>query len=287
MGEYVDIHGHPTWLHRAGTGTGTGTGTGQQTVLVLHGGLSCSDDLLPSLEPHLGTAFDLVAFDRRGHGYTRDSAEPFHYAAMAEEVIGVIEHLGGPVHLIGWSDGGIAALLASLQRPDLVGRQVLIGANFHHDGIALSDDDLADESPIGRAAAQSYAQRSPDGAEHFAVVSAKFEQMARTEPALRVEDLRAVTTPTLVLAGDDDMVRLDHTIALYQALPAGQLGIVPGASHALPVERPRLVAELVVDFLRGPVPPQTALPVRRRLSRSAPGRSGRSSPGANGHGARP
>jgi pimeloyl-ACP methyl ester carboxylesterase len=185
---------------------------------------------------------------------------------MAEEVIGVIEHLGGPVHLIGWSDGGIAALLASLQRPDLVGRQVLIGANFHHDGIALSDDDLADESPIGRAAAQSYAQRSPDGAEHFAVVSAKFEQMARTEPALQVEDLRAVRTPTLVLAGDDDMVRLDHTTALYQALPAGQLGIVPGASHPLPVERPRLVAELVIDFLRGPVPPQTALPVRRRAT---------------------
>jgi len=95
--------------------------------------------------------------------------------------------------------------------------------------------------------------------------------MARAEPTLTVSDLTSVSTPTLVLAGDDDMVRLEHTAALYQALPAGQLAIVPGASHAVPVERPALVAELILGFLRGPVPPQTALPVRRATL----GRSGR------------
>ena len=166
MGEYVDIHGHPTWVHRApaagaggtsagGTGAGgTGAGGTGETVLLLHGGMSCSDDLLPALEGPLSAGYQVAAFDRRGHGYTRDSDQPFHYAAMATEVIGVIEHLGGPVHLVGWSDGGIAALLASLERPELIGRQVLIGANFHHDGIVLTDDDLGDDSPIGRAAAR-------------------------------------------------------------------------------------------------------------------------------------
>lgn len=268
MGEYVDVNGHPTWLHR---GAGSAAGSAAETVLLLHGGMSCSDDLLPVLEAPLASAYQVAAFDRRGHGYTRDSDEPFHYAAMAQEVIGVIGHLGGPVHLVGWSDGGIAALLVSLERPDLVGRQVLIGANFHHDGIVLTDDDLGEDSPLGRAMAAAYSRRSPDGAEHYPVVEAKFEQMARTEPTMTTADLAAVTTPTLVLAGDDDMVRLDHTAALYQALPAGQLAIVPGTSHAVPVERPALVAQLILDFLGGPVPPQTALPVRR----ATPGRSGR------------
>jgi len=260
MGAYVDIHGHPTWVHRSADAA---AGDATETVLVLHGGMSCSDDLLPSLEPPLSRAYHVAAFDRRGHGYTRDSDEPFHYAAMAEEVIGVIEHLGGPVHLVGWSDGGIAALLTSRERPDLVRRQVLIGANFHHDGIVLTDDDLGAESPIGQAAARAYSLRSPDGIEHFPVVEAKFQQMARTEPTLTVSDLETVTTPTLVLAGDDDMVRLDHTTALYQALPAGQLAILPGASHAVPLEKPGLVGQLILEFLTGPVPPQTALPVRR------------------------
>lgn len=254
MGEYVDIHGHPTWVHRP-------DGSGE-TVLLLHGGLSCSDEFLAALEEPLGSRYRVAAFDRRGHGYTRDSDAPFHYEAMAQEVIGVIEHLGGPVHLVGWSDGGIAALIASLQRPDLIGRQVLIGTNFHHDGIVW-DVDLSDDSPVGEATAQAYAERSPDGPEHLAVVTAKFDRMAHTEPTLSSADLRPVATPTLVLAGDDDMVRLDHTVALFEALPAAQLAVVPGASHAVPVEKPALVARLILDFLSDPVPPQTFLPVRR------------------------
>jgi pimeloyl-ACP methyl ester carboxylesterase len=260
-GEYVDIHGLPTWLHRSGSPS-TATGP-RQTVLLLHGGLSCSDDLLAALEAPLLATYDVAAFDRRGHGYTRDSDEPFHYAAMAEEVIGVIEHLGAPVHLVGWSDGGIAALLASLARPGLIGRQVLIGTNFHYDGIAWGEEGAGEGSLIDQVGAQSYAERSPDGAEHWAVVRAKFEAMAHTEPTLTVDDIAGAQIPTLVLAGDDDMVRLEHTTTLYGALPAGQLAIVPGASHAVPIERPELVAELILDFLGGPVPPATFLPIRR------------------------
>jgi pimeloyl-ACP methyl ester carboxylesterase len=257
MGEYVDVLGHATWVHR-------GAGSGE-TVLLLHGGLSCSEDLLPVLEQPLAQEFAVAAFDRRGHGRTADTDAAFHYAAMAREVVAVIEHLdAGPLHLVGWSDGGISALLVALERPDLVARQVLIGTNFHHDGIVDTGDEPGEESPLGAAMRHAYAERSPDGAEHYPVVEQKFELMARTEPTLTVADLAGVSAPTLVLAGDDDMVRLDHTAALYQALPAGQLGIVPGASHALPVEKPDLVARLITDFLHGPVPPRTAMPVRRR-----------------------
>ena len=253
MGEYVDVAGHPTWLHRSGAG--------EERVLLLHGGLSCSDELLEALEEPLGAAYEVVAFDRKGHGYTADTDEPFHYESMADEVIAVVELLGGPVHLVGWSDGGIAALLASRRRPDLVGRQVLIGANFHHDGIVLDDADQG--TGLSEAMAETYARRSPDGRDHYPVVHEKFLRMARTEPTLTVGDLRTITTPTLVLAGDDDLVPLGHTVALYEGLAAGQLAVVPGASHAVPLEKPELVARLVREFLSGPVPPVTALPVRR------------------------
>ena len=255
MGEYVDVAGHPTWLHRSGSGP--------ETILLLHGGLSCSDELLAALERPLGSSFRVAAFDRLGHGYTADTDEPFHYESMAEEVVAVIELLGGPVHLVGWSDGGIAALLAARRRPDLVARQVLIGANFHPDGIVPGG--LDGSEPSGELA-DSYARRSPDGRGHVATVFAKFMTLARTVPTMTTADLATVTTPTLVLVGDDDLVALDHTVALFDALPAGQLAVVPGASHAVPLEKPALVAHLIGDFLRGPVPPVTVLPVRRRTS---------------------
>jgi len=260
MGEYVDVLGHPTWVHR-------GSGSGE-TVLLLHGGMSCSDDLLNVLEEPLARSFSVAAFDRRGHGRTRDSEAPFHYADMAREVAAVVEHLGAPVHLVGWSDGGIAALLVARERPDLVARQVLIGTNFHHDGVVA---DLPEgQSALGAAMQRAYEERSPDGPDHFAVVEAKFEEMSRSEPTMGVEDLRTVAAPTLVLAGDDDVIRLDHTAALFEALPHAQLAIVPGASHAVPMEKPDLVARLIADFLRAPVPPETALPVRRASPAPAP-----------------
>ncbi len=87
--------------------------------------------------------------------------------------------------------------------------------------------------------------------------------MVATEPTLTTTDLAAITAPTLVMAGDDDLIRLDHTCALYEALPAGQLAILPGSSHAVPLERPVDVARIVGDFLAADVPPSTLLPVRR------------------------
>lgn len=166
--------------------------------------------------------------------------------------------------MVGWSDGGIAALLAARKRPDLVRRQVLIGANFHHSGISLGQVGEAD-SEFSDYARLVYGERSPDGPEHFQVVMSKFLTMARTEPTLTTGDLATIETPTLVLVGDDDLVRLDHTVALDEALPQAQLAVMPGASHAVPVERPDEVAATIVGFFDRPVPPVTAMPNRRRL----------------------
>jgi pimeloyl-ACP methyl ester carboxylesterase len=254
VGDRILIDGHPTWVdHR---------GEGSRTVVLLHGGLSDSDTLIGPLGAALGQRYRVVAFDRRGHGYTADTEAPFHYDDMATETITVLEQVvGGQAHLVGWSDGGIVALLVALRRPDLVGRLIAIGANFHHDGILPLD--FAPDSPVLAMLAQNYAERSPDGAEHFGVVAEKFMTMASTEPTLTVDDVARITAPTLVMVGDDDVIRLSHTCALYEALPAGQLAVVPGASHALPIERPDETAHTILHFLAADVPPVTFMPVRR------------------------
>jgi pimeloyl-ACP methyl ester carboxylesterase len=251
MGEHLDIGGHPTWVDQRGSGPAT--------VMLLHGGVSNSDLLLDAIGGPLAERHRLVAFDRRGHGYTADTAAPFHYEDMAAETIGVLEAVvGGPAHLVGWSDGGIIGLLVALRRPELIDRMVLIGAHFHHDGFGLPE-----ESPFVRAIVEAYAERSPDGGDHFGEVFEKFTAMVTTEPTLTTDDLGRITAPTLVMAGDDDAVPLSHTCEMYEALPTGQLSIVPGTSHALPIERPDVTARTVLDFLGAEVPPTTLMPVRR------------------------
>jgi pimeloyl-ACP methyl ester carboxylesterase len=254
MGERIEINGHPTWVEQRGE-------TGDP-ILLLHGGMSNSDLLLDALGAPLVDRHRLVAFDRRGHGFTADTDAPFHYDDMATEAIGVLEEVvRGPAHLVGWSDGGIVGLLVALSRPDLVDRLVLIGVNFHHDGVLPLE--LDPSSSFAAMMQQSYAERSPDGPEHFGDLFGKFMVMVTTEPTLTVDDLRRVTAPTLVMVGDDDLVRLDHTCALYESLPAGQLCVVPRASHGLPIEYPDETARNVLSFLTADLPPETFMPLRR------------------------
>jgi pimeloyl-ACP methyl ester carboxylesterase len=255
MTTYVTIGGHPTWVaDRAGPG---------EPVLLLHGGLGSSDDdLLDSIGPALVDRHRVVAFDRRGHGHTPDTDADFHYADMAAETIGVLEQVvGGPAHLVGWSDGGIVALLVALDRPDLVRKLVVVGANYHRDGVLPIEADP--QSPLGQALAANYSERSPDGPGHFATVLHKGLALIEAEPTLTTDDIAGITQPTLVMAGDDDVIRLAHTCSLYEALPRGRLAVVPGASHALPLEQPELVARLITDFLAATDPPDTLLPIRR------------------------
>lgn len=251
---YTNIDGQRTWFADSG-------GTGEP-VLFLHGGLSDSELLLEPLEPALRDRYRILAFDRRGHGRTADTeAVAFHYDDMAAETIAAIEKLiGGPTHLVGWSDGGIIALLVALRRPDLVRSLVLIGANYHFNGMMPVDNDGSAPEMLR----DRYAERSPDGVEHFGQVLKKSFAMFASEPTLTTDDLRKISAPALVMVGDDDMATLAHTASLYESLPQGQLAVVPGTSHAVVLEKPELVGRLIADFLSSPGNPHTYIPVRRK-----------------------
>src|SRR4029450_6763106 len=100
---------------------------------------------------------------------------------MAAEGVGVLEQVvGGPAHLVGWSDGGIVALLVTLGRPDLVRKIVVIGTNYHRDGFPPIEVDP--QSPLGQALAAAYVDRSPDGPEHFDMVLGKGLALIEAEP---------------------------------------------------------------------------------------------------------
>lgn len=94
-----------------------------------------------------------------------------------------------------------------------------------------------------------YAAASPDGPEHFDVVFEKIVPLWQGDPGVDLAELAGVHTPTLVLLGDDDFVSVEHAAALQRALPSCQVGVVPGASHALPMEKPEVTNRLILDFL--------------------------------------
>jgi pimeloyl-ACP methyl ester carboxylesterase len=181
---------------------------------------------------------------------------------MREETVAYLTQLGRRADLFGYSDGGIVALLTALARPDLVRRLVVVGANFHFSGLHPFETPGV-PSEAFTSFSQEFARHNPAGSAAAADVFRGGFALCATSPALTAEQLSAVVAPTLVVTGDDDVVRLDHSVALYESLPAAQLFVVPGTSHAVLKERTRLVATETIRFLRAEFPAPTFAPIRR------------------------
>jgi pimeloyl-ACP methyl ester carboxylesterase len=257
VGEYVDIDGVNTWYDQDGRG---------EPLVLLHGGL-CTNETWAAQIPVFAERFWLIAPERRGHGHTADVPGPLTYAAMTTDTIGFVDKVvGGPVDLVGWSDGGIVGLMVAIARPDMVHRLVVIGSNYDTAGVVPEIEEMfARMAPDGDEMAMFrglYEQHSPDGPEHWPVVFSKFVEMTQREPHVAIEDLARIAAPTLVVAGDDDMVTIEHTATLYRAIPKSELAIIPGASHAVAMEKPESLNRIVIDFLTNE-PVATMLPIRR------------------------
>lgn len=254
---YVELNGVRTWYAEYGDANA-------HPLVLLHpgGGGTDSRAFGPTLEG-FAARFRVLTPERRGHGRTPDHRGPISYDLMAQDTIAFLETVaGGPASLAGYSDGAVVALLTARSRPDLVRRLVLIAGVFHKDG--WRKEALAPLDDESRAFfTQAYAELSPDGAEHFGVVEAKLDRMHAEEPTLTTADLAAVSPRTLVMCGDDDEIRWEHLLELYQSLPDAELAVVPGTSHGLMVEKPGLCGELITTFLTSdPVP--TVAPIRRK-----------------------
>jgi pimeloyl-ACP methyl ester carboxylesterase len=253
MGSYIHLRGHEIWnLEWPNNG---------EAVVLLHGGLSATEDWDSNVLPAVEDAFHVFAYDRTGQGRTSDQIGSLHFTFQTNEAIAYLEDVvNEPAHLIGWSDGGIIALMVAIERPDLVKSIVAIGANFHyeHGGEAIPLWEISDSDR------QEHAARSPDAPEALDSKVARMWNIWNTEPTLTKNDLGKIHCPTLILASDDEGFSFAHITSMYEAIPLGQLAIVPGTSHYVIKEKPELTQAIIKDFLSNLVPPVTRQPVRRK-----------------------
>jgi pimeloyl-ACP methyl ester carboxylesterase len=195
----------------------TDDGTGD-AVLLLHPGGTDGTAMAVQAQALVPDHRVLIP-DRRGHGRTPAVPGPLSFEAMTRDTIAFLEQVaGGPADLVGCSDGSVVALLTAVARPDLVRRLVLACGVWHFDGW---------------------------------LPGVELEDRHHVEPALTVAHLNALATPTLVMVGDRDEIRPEHTQQLYEALPDARLAVLPGGSHGFLVEQPERCNAMIRDFLAG------------------------------------
>jgi pimeloyl-ACP methyl ester carboxylesterase len=251
--QFVEVRGAKLYVETFGGGA---------PILFLHGGAAFFDNSFAAQRDYFASFRKVIGFDRRGHGHSPDDGRPFSYKEMAEDTAALIEKLGiAPVDVVGHSDGGNIGLILAHDHPSLVRRLVISGANLGS-GIAPAEVKRRSESPEREAEALArlgklipssfrpdYEKVSPEGPGHWDAFLAKSWRLWMTPVVIERADLAAIAIPVLVMAGDRDLSSLEDTIAIYRALPKGQLAILPGTGHGTFPQRPDLSNLLVREFL--------------------------------------
>jgi pimeloyl-ACP methyl ester carboxylesterase len=189
----------------------------------------------------------------------------------------VLDGLGiGRAHVVGLSMGGFCALHLALGHPDRV-RSVAIGGvgygappatreSFRHECelVARSFETEGSERVAARYALgptrvqfqwkdpSAHAEFTRRLAEHSALGSAAtMRGIQKERPSLYDlrDDLAAITTPVLVIAGDEDEGVLEPSLMLKRTMPSSGLAILPRSGHTLNLEEPDRFNQLVGDFI--------------------------------------
>ena len=235
-GQYVAVNNIRLYYETYGSG---------RPVLVLHGGLEASSMNMHYQIRALAAKWFVIAPDSRAHGRSTDGDEPLSYRLMADDMVQLLDHLGVErVDVVGWSDGGIIGLDLAMRHPERVGRLVVIGANYDVDGLI--------SVPIPKTVipppTSFYARNAPDPS-HWPVLYRKVIEMWRTQPRYTLADLKKIQAPTLVVAGEFDAIKREHTEQLARAIPNSKLDIVAGGTHALLGDKSDIVNADILRFL--------------------------------------
>ena len=229
-GKYCQLPGVKFYYETYGQG---------EPLLLLHGNGESIHSFRQQIDA-FATHFQVIAVDTRAQGKSVDTlTAPLTYELFATDMKTLLDSLHLPsAHIVGWSDGGNTGLLLAQHYPTYVRKLVMMGANLFPTTEAVEAKMLR-QSEQGR---QLLLKRGK-------LAQARLLTLVLTEPHLTYAALATISAPTLVLAGEKDIVKRAHTHAIGAHLPHGQVMILPGLTHYAPQENPALFNKTVLDFL--------------------------------------
>jgi pimeloyl-ACP methyl ester carboxylesterase len=194
---------------------------------------------------HFRKHYRVIAMDSRGQGKSGDGPEKLTYEKMTDDLAALLDHVKvGPAYVLGWSDGAVEALLLAIRHPSKVKKIAAMAGNLDPNG--LHPDVIAVIKGMSAQIPEA-ARSTPEGQREV-----KLMEMMLEEPHIEAKALEAITAPTLVLAGDHDIVRDEHTIEIYHHIPNSQLALFPNATHTVPFDDPVRFNATVEQFFRTP-----------------------------------
>jgi pimeloyl-ACP methyl ester carboxylesterase len=230
----------------------------QPPLIILHGALGDARQLEPLTTPLSGVG-EIHIFGFPGHGEQPMPASAFSIPLFAESLLKFIqEKEWTQVNIFGYSMGGYVALYLAKQHPNLVHRIITLATKFHWDEptaageVKMLDPDTMRAKVPAFAAVLEQRHKAGGWREVLKRTAEMMLAMGRDNP-LKIADYAEIKQEVLLLLGDrDKMVGLDETLAVRNALPVAQLGILPGVPHPVEQVDTEVLSCIIRRFLNRP-----------------------------------
>jgi pimeloyl-ACP methyl ester carboxylesterase len=245
---YADVNGLHMYYEVYGAGS---------PLVLLHGGMLTIDLNFATLIPTLAQRHRVIGVEMQGHGRTADIDREITPAALASDIVGLLDLLGiDRAHVFGHSMGGATTLELGVSYPDRVRSLVAASVTVRPDGLHEDLTDPAKQATSTRMPTQqdfsdfrdAYLRLSPHP-EHFEDFLAMLSQSNADTRGWSDEQLAAITAPTLIVLGDRDFTTVEHGALMLQLIPGSQLAVLPDTTHMEVTRRADLILPMLARFL--------------------------------------
>jgi len=222
-------------------------------VVLLHGGGSTIQTSFGRLLPRLAPKHRVIAVELQGHGHTADVDRPLSFTQDADDVAALLQQLGiVQADFIGYSNGATTSIQIAIRHPPLVRRLVLVSGALAASGFTPALRASFEQPPtvesmpeVLRAAYLAVAPRPED----LPTLVAKSVRRMRAFEDIPAATVRAIDAPVLVISGDQDVVRPEHSVEMARTFRHAALAILPATDHMRIVEREDLLMPMIAPFL--------------------------------------
>jgi pimeloyl-ACP methyl ester carboxylesterase len=235
-GHYLTTRGFKLYYETYGQG---------EPLLLLHGNGGSISNMANQI-PYFSQHYQVIAIDTRAHGKSTDPSDSLTFEQIVDDFSALLDtlHLDS-CYVIGWSDGGIDALLLAIRHPDKVKKMAFTGANLWADTLGLTP--FVYNLIKMQHAGMLKQPRTPENKNKQKIIDLDLYQ-----PNITLDQLHHITCPTLVIGADHDAIPVLHTVTIAENIPQSYLWIVPNSGHSVPVFKKDQFNPLIYDFFTHP-----------------------------------
>ncbi len=236
-GKYYNVRGIKMYCEIYGSG---------KPLLMIHG----NGGSIASFEnniPYFSKKYKVIIADSRSQGKSEDANDSLSFEMMADDEAALLDALHiDSAYVLGWSDGGIIGLLLAIRHPERVIKLVSTGANLWPDSTAI----------VPSVWQQDKLYYDDSKSKNFTTEEEKNDWklflLDWFQPHIPLSALHKIQCPSLIIGGDHDVIRTDHTVLIYENIPHACLWIVPNSGHATLIEHKDEFNKTVDSFFLNP-----------------------------------